>query len=75
MPSHKAKPGTVYANVLGTSIMSDGTSASIIAPNGSAQANLIRNTLVLSKITPGDVDYIEASATASTLGDSVEVNA
>jgi epothilone polyketide synthase D len=36
-PANAAKPGSVYANVLGASVMSDGTSASITAPNGSAQ--------------------------------------
>ena len=37
MPTNAAKPGSVYANVLGASVTSDGKSASITAPNGSAQ--------------------------------------
>ena len=43
-PAHKAVPGSIYANVLGSSVMSDGASASITAPNGNAQEQLINRT-------------------------------
>ena len=68
-------PGSTYANVLGTSIMSDGTSASITAPNGSAQEELIKRALSVSGIKPNDVDYIEAHGTGTALGDPIEIEA
>ena len=42
MLTNAAKPGSIYVNVLGVSIMSDGTSASITAPNSSVQEQLIK---------------------------------
>ena len=74
-PASAAKPGSIYANVLGASVMSDGTSASITAPNGSAQEKLIKRALEASGIKPNDVDYIEAHGTGTALGDPIEVEA
>ncbi|KAL7554746.1 hypothetical protein ACHAWF_018278 [Thalassiosira exigua] len=74
-PAHTAKPGSIYANVLGASVMSDGASASITAPNGSAQKQLIMRTLESSGIEPSDVDYIEAHGTGTALGDPIEMTA
>ena len=75
MPTNAAKQGSVYANVLGTSVMSDGTSASITAPNGSAQQRLIKKALEESGVKPRDVDYIEAHGTGTALGDPIEIEA
>ena len=55
--------------------MSDGLSASITAPNGSAQKMLINKALTVSRIRPEDVDYIEAHGTGTALGDPIEVGA
>ena len=65
--------GSVYANVLGTSIMSDGASASITAPNGSAQKTLIKKALKASGLFPSDMDFVEAHGTGTALGDPIEV--
>ena len=75
VPSNKAKPGSIYANILGTSVMSDGTSVSITAPNGTAQKRLIDKALQTSKLKPNDVDYIECHGTGTALGDPIEVEA
>lgn len=75
VPSNDAKPGSVYANVLGTSVMSDGKSASITAPNGVAQEKLILKALETSGVNPRDVDYIEAHGTGTKLGDPIEIEA
>ena len=64
-----------YANILGTSIMSDGKSASITAPNGLAQERVIRQALKVSNIRPEEVDYIEAHGTGTALGDPIEMEA
>ena len=55
--------------------MSDGTSASITAPNGSAQKKLIEKALQSSIHNPSDVDYIESHGTGTALGDPIEVEA
>ena len=75
VPSNKAKSGSVYANILGTSVMSDGTSASITAPNGSAQKMLLEKALQTSNLRSSDVDYIESHGTGTALGDPIEVEA
>ena len=55
--------------------MSDGTSASITAPNGSAQKKLIEKAFQTSNLKPSDVDYIESHGTGTALGDPIEVEA
>ena len=55
--------------------MSDGTSASITAPNGSAQKKLIERALEVSNFEPSDVNYIETHGTGTALGDPIEVEA
>ena len=72
MQSGKAEPGLVYANILATNVMSDGTSASITAPNGSAQEDLINQTVKKSGISASSVDYVEAHGTGTALGDPIE---
>ena len=74
-PSGKAKSGSIYANILGTSVMSDGKSASITAPNGSAQKKLLERALKVSNLKPTDINYIEAHGTGTALGDPIEVEA
>ena len=73
MPTHASNKGSIYAHVLGASTISDGTSASITAPNGSAQGKLIERALKASGIKPSDVDYIEAHGTGTSLGDPIEI--
>ena len=48
----------VYANILGTSVMSDGDSASITALNGLSQERVIRQRLKVSRIQVEEMDYI-----------------
>ena len=75
VPSDSTKIGLVYADILGTNVMSDGKSASITAPNGSAQKKLIEKALGVSNLKPSDVDYIESHGTGTALGDPIEVEA
>merc|ERR1711923_142410 len=75
IPSGSDKSRLVYATILGTSVMSDGKSASITAPNGSAQKKLIEKSLEVSNLNPSDVDYIECHGTGTALGDPIEVEA
>ena len=75
VPSRVAKSGSVYSNILGTSVMSDGKSASITAPNGSAQKELIEKALGISNCQPSDVGYVESHGTGTALGDPIELEA
>ena len=75
VPSSTARSGSIYANVLGATVMSDGVSASLTAPNGSAQKRLIARALEVSNIQPSDVNYIEAHGTGTALGDPIELEA
>ena len=47
----------------------------ITAPTRHAQIELIRTALARSGISPGEVDYIEAHATGTEVGDRIEGNA
>ena len=55
--------------------MSDSTYASITAPDGSAQKNLIERTLEVANLAPSAVDYIVARGTGTALGNPIEVEA
>jgi acyl transferase domain-containing protein len=51
----------------------DGYSAGLTAPNADAQAELIRDVLAHGGLEADDVDYVEAHATGTEIGDAVEV--
>lgn len=65
----------VHAIVAGTTLNHNGLSNGLSAPNPAAQAKLIRKALVQAQLRPGDVGYMEASATGTLLGDAIEMRA
>src|SRR5215211_1326534 len=62
----------VLAIVRGTAINQDGASNGMTAPNGPAQQRVIRQALANARVTPDEVDVVEAHGTATKLGDPIE---
>jgi len=66
---------SIYAVVRGSAVMQDGRSASLTAPNGLAQEQLMRAALADAGLEAKDVRYLEAHGTGTKLGDPVETGA
>ncbi|MGW1130840.1 SDR family NAD(P)-dependent oxidoreductase [Streptomyces griseoluteus] len=65
----------IHGVIRASGINYDGRSNGITAPNGDAQAALLRDTYQRHGIDPADIDYVVAHGTGTRLGDPVEVNA
>ena len=57
----------------GSSVRQDGRSASLTAPNGSAQRTLLLTVLTRAAVTAADVTCVETHGTGTRLGDPTEV--
>lgn len=56
-------------------INQDGRSSSLTAPNGPAQAQLIRQALTFSSLAPSNVQSLMLHGTGTPLGDPIEIHA
>ncbi len=65
----------IWAIIRGSGVNQNGASAGLTVPNGQAQERVMREALVQAGIAPSEVDYLEAHATGSQLGDPIELNA
>jgi acyl transferase domain-containing protein len=65
----------IMAVIRGSAVNQDGASSGLTVPNGPAQTRVIRDALAQAGIAPGDVDYLEAHGTGTSLGDPIEVQA
>ncbi|MEU3544389.1 type I polyketide synthase, partial [Streptomyces paromomycinus] len=65
----------VLAVLRGSAVNQDGASNGLTAPNGPAQQRVIRAALANARLTPGDVDVVEAHGSATKLGDPIEAEA
>ena len=65
----------IFALIRGSAVNQDGRTAGIAAPNASAQQAVIREALAQAEVAPGEVTYLEAHGTGTSIGDPIEVEA
>ena len=65
----------ILAVIRGTAVNQDGRTAGIAAPNASAQQAVIREALSQAGVVPGDLTYLEAHGTGTSIGDPIELEA
>ncbi|GAB1542961.1 hypothetical protein NUACC21_56350 [Scytonema sp. NUACC21] len=65
----------IYAVIRGSAVNQDGRSNGLTAPNPQAQEAVLRSAYRVSGVSPGEVQYIEAHGTGTSLGDPIEMKA
>jgi acyl transferase domain-containing protein/NAD(P)-dependent dehydrogenase (short-subunit alcohol dehydrogenase family) len=75
LPDALAAGDHILAVIRGTGLSSDGKSPSINVPRADGQAVAIRRAYARARIPVDTIQYVEAHATATPVGDAVEFNA
>jgi acyl transferase domain-containing protein/acyl carrier protein len=75
LPDARADGDRILAVIGGTASNQDGRSNGLTAPNAPSQVAVIREALVNAGLQAGDIDFIEAHGTGTSLGDPIEARA
>ncbi len=65
----------IWGLIRGSAVNQNGASAALTVPNGPAQERVMEAARTQAGVNPSDVDYLEAHAVGSQLGDPIELNA
>ena len=65
----------IRAVIRGSAVNQDGASGGLTVPNGVAQQRVVTEALDRAGLSTGDIDYLEAHGTGTSLGDPIEVQA
>ncbi|WP_052672352.1 type I polyketide synthase [Aliterella atlantica] len=65
----------ILALVRGSAVNQDGLSNSLTSPNGLAQQSVIRQALANGNVQPSEINYIDAHAVGTSIGDAIEFKA
>jgi 3-oxoacyl-[acyl-carrier-protein] synthase II len=71
----RARGARVRATLAGWGVTSDAFHITAPAPEGAGQVRAIRNALTMADLRPTDIDHVNAHATGTTVGDTVEAAA
>jgi beta-ketoacyl ACP synthase len=71
----KARGANILGRVMGASITSDGFHIVAPDPNGERAGHAMTRAVQLAGLTPGDIDHVNAHATATRVGDVAEAKA
>ena len=71
----EARSGDAKIAAFGATVRSEGRTATLTAPNGSAQHNLIAAAVATAGVDAEVVDIVEAAANGSAMGDPIEAGA
>ncbi|WP_233603296.1 SDR family NAD(P)-dependent oxidoreductase [Pedobacter sp. KBW06] len=69
----KADGDRIYGVIKGTAVNHGGRSSGFTVPNLRAQSAVIREAISRAGIQAGDISYIEAHGTGTSLGDPIEI--
>ena len=73
LSSAMANSDPIYAVIRGGAVNQDGRTNGLTAPNGLAQEAVLRAAYRQSRVSPEQIDYIEAHGTGTLLGDPIEM--